>query len=152
VAEEGRGGNEVAQPVNPAANVVANAPANPVANAPANNPVNAAGNVINNVANAANVQANIAPNPRHNAGAHPPPVQANRVEGSQRHHIRDEAEIARVLTTTVSMESLTPLTPTTPFNDRGTRSRKRFGEAYVADPPRHTFLEGDLNMVLDDQC
>jgi hypothetical protein len=35
VAEEGRGENEVAQPVNPAANVAANAPANPAANAPA---------------------------------------------------------------------------------------------------------------------
>jgi hypothetical protein len=38
-------------------------------------------------------------------------------------------------------------------DDRGTRSRKRFGEAYVADPPRpSTFLEGDFNMVMDDQC
>jgi hypothetical protein len=37
--------------------------------------------------------------------------------------------------------------------NRGTRSRKRFGEAYVTDPPRpSTFLEGDLNMVMDDQC
>jgi hypothetical protein len=37
--------------------------------------------------------------------------------------------------------------------DRGTRSRKRSGEAYVADPPRpSTFLEGDFNMVMDDQC
>jgi hypothetical protein len=38
-------------------------------------------------------------------------------------------------------------------DDRGTRSRKRSDEAYVADPPRpSTFLEGDFNMVLDDQC
>jgi hypothetical protein len=37
--------------------------------------------------------------------------------------------------------------------DEGTRSRKRSGEAYVADPPRpSTFLEGDFNMVLNDQC
>jgi hypothetical protein len=35
----------------------------------------------------------------------------------------------------------------------GTRSRKRSGEAYVADPPRlSTFLEGDFNMVMDSQC
>jgi hypothetical protein len=33
------------------------------------------------------------------------------------------------------------------------RSRKRSGEACVADPPRpSTFLEGDFNMVMDDQC
>jgi hypothetical protein len=44
VAEEGRGENEVAQPVNPAANAGANAPANPAANALANAPANAAGN------------------------------------------------------------------------------------------------------------
>jgi hypothetical protein len=38
-------------------------------------------------------------------------------------------------------------------NDEGTRSCKRFGEAYVTDPPRpSTFLEGDFNMVMDDQC
>jgi voltage-gated potassium channel Kch len=38
-------------------------------------------------------------------------------------------------------------------NDRGTRSSKRSGEAYVADPPRpSTFLDGDFNMVMDDQC
>jgi hypothetical protein len=38
-------------------------------------------------------------------------------------------------------------------DDRGTRSRKRSNEAYVADPPRpSTFLEGDFNMVMDDQC
>jgi hypothetical protein len=55
VAEEGRGENEVAQPVNPAANDVANAPANPAANAPANVPANAAGNAVNNAANAANI-------------------------------------------------------------------------------------------------
>jgi hypothetical protein len=36
---------------------------------------------------------------------------------------------------------------------RGTRSRKRSGEAYVTDPPRpSTFLEGDFSMVMDDQC
>jgi hypothetical protein len=36
-------------------------------------------------------------------------------------------------------------------NDRGARSRKRSGEAYVTDPPRpSTFLEGDFNMVMDD--
>jgi hypothetical protein len=38
-------------------------------------------------------------------------------------------------------------------DDRGTRSRKRSGEAYVADPLRPSaFLEGDFNMVMDDQC
>jgi hypothetical protein len=38
-------------------------------------------------------------------------------------------------------------------DDRGTRSHKRSGEAYVTDPPRpSTFLEGDFNMVMDDQC
>jgi hypothetical protein len=38
-------------------------------------------------------------------------------------------------------------------DDGGNRSRKRSGEAYVADPPRpSTFLEGDFNMVMDDQC
>jgi hypothetical protein len=38
-------------------------------------------------------------------------------------------------------------------DDGGTRSRKRSGEAYVADPPRpSTFLEGDFNTVMDDQC
>jgi hypothetical protein len=38
-------------------------------------------------------------------------------------------------------------------DDRGTRSRKRSDEAYVVDPPRpSTFLEGDFNMVMDDQC
>jgi hypothetical protein len=65
------------------------------ANAPANAPANAAGNVVNNTANAANVMENAAPNPRHNAGAQPPPIQANRAEGSQRQRIRDEVEIAR---------------------------------------------------------
>jgi hypothetical protein len=34
-------------------------------------------------------------NPRQNARAEPPPVQANRAEGSQRQCIRDEVEIAR---------------------------------------------------------
>jgi hypothetical protein len=83
------------QPVNPAANVAANAPANPTTNAPANAPANVASNAINNAANTANIQGNAAPNPRHNAGAQPPLVQANRAEGSQHHRIRDEVEIAR---------------------------------------------------------
>jgi hypothetical protein len=98
VAEEDQGENEVAQPANPAtntaANAGANAPVNPAANAPANDTANAAGNVINNAANVVNIQGNVAPNPRHNAGAQPPLVQANRAEGSQRHRIRDEVEIA----------------------------------------------------------
>jgi hypothetical protein len=35
----------------------------------------------------------------------------------------------------------------------GSRSRKRSGKVYATDPPRpYTFLEGDLNMVMDDQC
>jgi hypothetical protein len=35
----------------------------------------------------------------------------------------------------------------------GNRSRKRSGEAYMVDPPRpSSFLEGDFNMVMDDQC
>jgi hypothetical protein len=83
------------QPANPAANAVANAPANPAANAPANAPANAAGNITNNAANADNAQGNAAANPRQNAGAQPPPVQANRAEGSQCQCIRDEVEIAR---------------------------------------------------------
>jgi hypothetical protein len=38
-------------------------------------------------------------------------------------------------------------------DDGGTRSRKRFGEAYMTDPLRlSTFREGDFNMVMDDQC
>jgi hypothetical protein len=38
-------------------------------------------------------------------------------------------------------------------DDRGTRSRKRSGKAYVTDPPRpSTFLKGDFDMVMDDQC
>jgi hypothetical protein len=38
-------------------------------------------------------------------------------------------------------------------DDVGTRSRKRSGEAYMTDLPRpSTFLEGDFNMVMDDQC
>jgi hypothetical protein len=48
VAEEGRGKNEVAQPVNPTANAATNAPANPAANALTNDPANPAGNVVNN--------------------------------------------------------------------------------------------------------
>jgi predicted membrane-bound mannosyltransferase len=91
VAEEGRGENEVAQPVNPAANAAANAPAN----APANALASATSNIVNNATNAANVQGNAAPHPRHNAGAQPPLVQANRAEGSQHNRIRDEVQIAR---------------------------------------------------------
>jgi hypothetical protein len=35
----------------------------------------------------------------------------------------------------------------------GSRSRKRSGEVYVTNPPRpSTFLEGDFNMVMDEQC
>jgi hypothetical protein len=67
---------------NPAANAAANAPANPAANAPAN-------------ANAANIQGDPAPNPRRNVGAQPPPVHADRAEGSRCHRIRDEVEIVR---------------------------------------------------------
>jgi hypothetical protein len=63
VAEEGRGENEVAQSVNPAASAATNAPANVVANTPANASVNDAGNIANNAANAVNVQGNAAPNP-----------------------------------------------------------------------------------------
>jgi hypothetical protein len=38
-------------------------------------------------------------------------------------------------------------------DDGGNMSRKRYSEAYMADPPRpSTFLEGDFNMVMDDQC
>jgi hypothetical protein len=38
-------------------------------------------------------------------------------------------------------------------DDGGTRSHKRTGEAYMTDPPRpSTFLEGDFNMDMDDQC
>jgi hypothetical protein len=38
-------------------------------------------------------------------------------------------------------------------DDRSTRLRKRSGEAYVTDPPKpSTFLEGDFNLVMDDQC
>jgi hypothetical protein len=82
VDEEGRGENEVMQPANPAANAAANAPANPIANTPTNALANAAGNIVNNAANATNVQGNATANPRHNAGAQPPLVQSNRVEGS----------------------------------------------------------------------
>jgi hypothetical protein len=82
------------QPANPAANAASNAPANPVANAPANAPANA-GNTANNAASASNIQGNPAPNPRRNAGAQPPPVQPDHAEGSWRHLIRDEVEIAR---------------------------------------------------------
>jgi hypothetical protein len=95
VAEEGRGENEVMQPGNPAANAAANAPANLAANAPANAPANATGYAANNAANAANIQGDPAPKPRRNAGAQPPPVQADRAEESRRHRIRDEVKIAR---------------------------------------------------------
>jgi hypothetical protein len=38
-------------------------------------------------------------------------------------------------------------------DDGGNRSPKRSVEGYMADPPRpSTFLEGDFNMVMDDQC
>jgi hypothetical protein len=37
--------------------------------------------------------------------------------------------------------------------DGGGRSRKRSGEVYATDPPRpSTFLEGDFNCTLDNQC
>jgi hypothetical protein len=37
--------------------------------------------------------------------------------------------------------------------DGGGRSRKRSGEVYATHPPRpSTFLEGDFNYTLDDQC
>jgi hypothetical protein len=97
------------QLANPAANAAANAPTNPAANAPANTPANAA----NNVANAANIQRNPTPKPRHNVGAQPPPVQADRAEGSRRHRIRDEVEIARRANYDRVHGALTPSTPTT---------------------------------------
>jgi uncharacterized membrane protein len=38
-------------------------------------------------------------------------------------------------------------------DDGGNRSCKRSSEAYMTDPPRPSiFLEGDFNMVMDDQC
>jgi hypothetical protein len=38
-------------------------------------------------------------------------------------------------------------------DDGGNRLHKRSDEAYMADPPRpSTFLEGDFNMVMNDQC
>jgi hypothetical protein len=87
---EGGGENEVAQPTNAAAN----AAANPSANAAANAAADATGNITNNVANAASAQQqNAASNARQNAGAQPPPVQANRAQSSQ--CIRHEVEIAR---------------------------------------------------------
>jgi hypothetical protein len=79
------------QLVNPAASAAANATANPPSNAAAN----AAGNVINNAANAASAQPNVTANQGQNAGAQPPPAQANHAEGSQRRHVRDEVEITR---------------------------------------------------------
>jgi hypothetical protein len=74
---------------------LANPAANAAANAPVNSAVNAVGNVANNATNATNAQANTAAKPRQNAGAQPPPVQANHAEGSQRRRIRDEVDIAR---------------------------------------------------------
>jgi hypothetical protein len=66
VAEEGGGEDEVAQPVNPAANAGANQAANAV--------VNALGNAQNNATNAAGAQQQNAANARQNVGAQPPPV------------------------------------------------------------------------------
>jgi hypothetical protein len=83
------------QPGNPVANAAANAQDNPAANAPPNASTNAAGYAANNAANAANIKENPPPNPRRNAGAQPTLVQADRAEGSRRHRIRDEVEIAR---------------------------------------------------------
>jgi hypothetical protein len=77
VAEEGRGENEVIQPVNPTANAAANPPASAAAND--------AGNVANNTANAAGTQPNITANPRQNVGAQPPPAQANHAKGPKHH-------------------------------------------------------------------
>jgi hypothetical protein len=37
-------------------------------------------------------------------------------------------------------------------DDGGNRSHKRSGEAYADPPGPSTFLEGDFNMVMDDQC
>jgi hypothetical protein len=38
-------------------------------------------------------------------------------------------------------------------DDGGSRSRKQSRKAYMTDPPRpSTFLEGDFNTVMDDQC
>jgi hypothetical protein len=93
VAKEGRGENEVMQPGNPAANAAA--PANPAANAPRNALANATGYAANNAADAANIQGNPPLNPRCNAGTQPPLVQADCAEGSRRHRIRDEVEIAQ---------------------------------------------------------
>jgi hypothetical protein len=91
VAEEGRGENEVIQPVNPASNAAANAAANP----PANGAANTAGNIGNNTTNVVGAQPNVTTNPRQNAGAQPPPAQANHAECSQRRRKRDKVEIAR---------------------------------------------------------
>jgi hypothetical protein len=96
VAEEGRGENEVTRLVNPATNAAANAPANAAANAPANTPANVVGNAVNNAANTSNIQGNTTPNPKHNAGAQPPPVHANRVEGRQRKILNRSSEILKI--------------------------------------------------------
>jgi predicted membrane-bound mannosyltransferase len=73
---------------------LANLAVNVAANAPGNTTIDVAGNVANNAANAANTQ-NATANSSQNAGAQPPLVQANHVEGSQHRRIRDEVEIAR---------------------------------------------------------
>jgi hypothetical protein len=83
------------QPVNLAANPATNAAANAAANPPANTTANVAGNVAKNAANTASAQPNIAANPGQNAGAQPPPAQANHAEVSQRRCVRDEVEIAQ---------------------------------------------------------
>jgi hypothetical protein len=83
------------QPVNLAANPATNAAANAAANPPANTTANVARNVAKNAANTASAQPNIAANPGQNAGAQPPPAQANHAEVSQRRCVRDEVEIAQ---------------------------------------------------------
>jgi hypothetical protein len=118
MAEEGRGENEVVQPVNPTANAAANAPANPAANDTANAPTNTAGNVTNNAANTANIQGNAVANQGQNAGAQPPLIEANHAEGSQRQRIRDEVEIARRANYDCEHGALTPSMPTTPSKQR----------------------------------
>jgi hypothetical protein len=92
VAEQGGGENKVGQQVNAAANATTYPAVNVAANPAANVTANAAGNVVN-VANVVGVrQQNVTGNARQNAGAQPPPVQAN--QSSQRQRIRDEVEIA----------------------------------------------------------
>jgi hypothetical protein len=80
VAEEGRGENEVVQPVKLAANTAANV----------------VGNVANNATNVAGAQQqNTTANAEQNVGAQPTPAQANYPHSSQRRCIQDEVEIAR---------------------------------------------------------